>query len=163
MADEHRFRVVAWWSSGRTGIAKSSFAPNAIHFTAPPAFGGVEGRWTPQDLLLAAVASCFTTTFRTVAENSKFDYIDLQVEVDGVIGKTDAGYRFSEILIRAHLIIPRVRERTHALKLLQKAEGMCMVSHALSVEQRFEPSVQVGEMRVTLGQPPLVTESAGNG
>ena len=34
-------RVVAWWASGRSGIAKSSSAPNVIHFTAPAEFGGL--------------------------------------------------------------------------------------------------------------------------
>ena len=83
----HHYRVIAWWTSGRTGIAKSDSAPNALHFTAPPEFGGLEGRWTPEDLLLTAVASCYTTTFRALADYSKFDYADLEVEVGGVLAQ----------------------------------------------------------------------------
>ena len=67
MSQEHAYRVAAWWTSGRTGIAKSDSAPNAIHFTAPTEFGGMEGRWTPEELLLAAVAGCYTTTMRALA------------------------------------------------------------------------------------------------
>src|SRR5437867_6393980 len=78
MEGAQKYRVIAWWSSGRTGLAKSNSAPNAIHFTAPPEFGGLEGRWTPEDLLLSAVASCYTTTFRALAEYSKFEYADLE-------------------------------------------------------------------------------------
>jgi peroxiredoxin-like protein len=140
--DEHRFRVAAWWASGRTGLAKSSSAPNAIHFTSPPAFGGLEGRWTPEDLLLVAVASCYTTTFRALAEYSKFEYTDLQVEVEGVIRKAESGYSFTEILIRASLTIPQEAEQERAVRLLHKAKGMCMVSRALSVQQSFEPVVR---------------------
>lgn len=145
MEEIHRFRVVAWWASGRTGIAKTGSAPNAIHFTSPPAFGGLDGRWTPEDLLLCAIASCYTTTFRTLAENSKFEYTDLQVEVEGNIKKADTGYHFSEVLIRANLMIPQAEESALALRLLHKAEGLCLVSRALSVRQTFEPRVQVGE------------------
>lgn len=152
MEEVHRFRVVAWWASGRTGIAKSSSAPNAIHFTSPPAFGGLDGRWTPEDLLLCAVASCYTTTFRALAEYSKFEYTDLQVEVDGGISKADTGYSFGEVLIRANLMIPQEEDRARAIKLLHKAKGLCLVSRALSVEQRFEPHVQVGEPRVEVSQ-----------
>ena len=72
--ETHQFRVVAWWSSGRYGMAKADSAPNVVHFTAPPEFGGLEERWTPEDMLLGAVASCFTTTFRALAEYSKFEY-----------------------------------------------------------------------------------------
>jgi len=71
MENEHKHHVVAWWTSGQAGIAKSDSAPNAIHFTAPPEFGGLEGRWTPEDLLMTALASCFTTTFHTIAGRSK--------------------------------------------------------------------------------------------
>ena len=67
MNKEHAYRVAAWWTSGRTGLAKSDSAPNAIHFTAPAEFGGLEGRWTPEELLLAAVAGCYTTTVRAIA------------------------------------------------------------------------------------------------
>jgi peroxiredoxin-like protein len=142
VANQHRFRVAAWWASGRTGLAKSSSAPNAIHFTSPPAFGGLEGRWTPEDLLLVAIASCYTTTFRALAEYSKFEYTDLQVEVEGVIEKAESGYSFTEISIRASLTIPQEAEQERAVRLLHKAKGMCMVSRALSVQQSFEPLVR---------------------
>src|SRR5713101_2446540 len=105
MEGAQKYRVIAWWSSGRTGLAKSDSAPNAIHFTAPPEFGGLEGRWTPEDLLLCAVASCYTTTFRALAEYSKFEYSDLGVQVEGTLRKVDSGYVFSEVVIRPNLTI----------------------------------------------------------
>jgi peroxiredoxin-like protein len=142
MEATHRFRVEAWWASGRTGIAKSSSAPNAIHFTSPPAFGGVEGRWTPEDLLLGAVASCYTTTFRTLADYSKFAYNDLQVEVEAVVNKAETGYNLGEVCIRANLMISREEEQERALKLLHKAKGLCLVSRALAIKQNFEPAVK---------------------
>jgi organic hydroperoxide reductase OsmC/OhrA len=161
MEEVHRFQVVAWWASGRTGIAKSSSAPNAIHFTSPPAFGGLDGRWTPEDLLLCAVASCFTTTFQALAENSKFNYTDLQVEVDGDIRKADTGYHFTEVVVRANLTIAEPEEQARAIKLLHKAEGLCLVARALSVKKRFEPRVQVGETQVEGHALPVANKEAG--
>jgi len=148
MESEHKYRTVAWWSSGKTGIAKSDSAPNAIHFTAPPEFGGLEGRWTPEDLLLCAIASCYTTTFRALAEYSKFEYSDLEVEVEGVIRKAASGYAFEEIVIRPNLTISGEEEQSRALRLLQKAKTVCLVSRAVSVEQKLETRVKVGEPRV---------------
>ena len=145
VADTHQYRVVAWWASARTGTAKSDSAPNAIHFTAPLQFGGVEGRWTPEDLLLSAVASCYTTTFRALAERSRFEYADLEVEALGSINRADSGYRFSEIIMRPNLTIWSEEGRERALVLLQKADALCLVSRALSVAQTFEPQVQVGK------------------
>jgi organic hydroperoxide reductase OsmC/OhrA len=144
MENEHTYRVVAWWTSGQTGIAKSDSAPNAIHFTAPPQFGGVEGRWTPEDLLLTALASCFTTTFHAIAGYSKFEYTDLAVEAEGIMSKTDTGYGFNDIVIRSNLTIASEENRQRAVSLLHKAKSLCLVSRALATPQKFEIQVEIG-------------------
>ena len=144
MENEHKYRVVAWWTSGQTGIAKSDSAPNAIHFTAPPQFGGLEGRWTPEDLLMTALASCFTTTFHAIAGHSKFEYTDLAVEAEGTVSKTDTGYGFNEIVIRPTLTIASEENRQRAISLLQKVKELCLVSRALAAPQRFEIQVEIG-------------------
>jgi organic hydroperoxide reductase OsmC/OhrA len=138
MENAHKYHVVAWWTSGRTGLAKSDLSPNAIHFTAPPQFGGLQGRWTPEDLLLAALTSCFTTTFHAIALASKFEYIDLQVEADGTVGKMDTGYGFSEIVMRPNLTILDEESRERGISLLQKTAGLCLVSRALSPAPKLE-------------------------
>jgi len=141
---EHSYRVEAWWTSGRTGLAKSESAPNAIHFTAPKEFGGLEGRWTPEELLLAAVAGCFTTTLRSIA-GDQFDFADLQVEACGTVRKAQSGYGFTEIVIQPTLKIACCDERERALDLLKKAERSCLVSRALGTTLRFEPKIEVVE------------------
>jgi len=151
MESEHKYRVIAWWSAGKAGLAKSDSAPNAIHFTAPTQFGGCEGRWSPEDLLLAAVACCYTTTFRAVAEYSKFEYTDLEVETHGVIRKVESGYQFDTIVIRPTVTIVSEDDLQRARLLLEKAKRLCLVSRALSVPQICEPQVRVAA-RKELGQ-----------
>jgi len=153
MDKEHKYRVNAWWSSGKSGIAKSESAPNAIQFTAPPEFGGLDGRWTPEDLLLCALASCYTTTFRALADYSKLEYADLSVEVEGTVMKTESGYAFREIVIRPTLSISSEQEPCRALRVMQKTKAVCLVSRALSVEQIFDPQLHISESRVELDRP----------
>jgi organic hydroperoxide reductase OsmC/OhrA len=143
MDQAHKFRVVAWWSSGRTGIAKCDSAPNAIHFTAPVSFGGVDGRWTPEDLLLGAIASCFTTTFREIADHSRFEYVDLQMEVRCAVAQEVTGYGFGEISISANLTVANQEDHKLGVKLLHKAKAHCLVSRALNIQQTFNPVVTV--------------------
>jgi organic hydroperoxide reductase OsmC/OhrA len=146
MENKHTYRVVAWWSSGKTGLAKTDSAPNAIHFTAPPEFGGLEGRWTPESLLLCAIAGCYTTTFRAIAEYSKFEYSDLEVQVEGAIQKVESGYAFTEITLRPNLSINDEAEHARGLRLLHKTSNLCLVSRALSVPQVLEPHIQVNTL-----------------
>lgn len=106
MPEGYEHQVTAWWSSGRGGFVKSPAAPNSIHVAAPPQFGGLERRWTPEELLLGAMATCFMTTFRILAEKSRFDYLDLEIEVKGRVQKQKRVYRFTGLVIAPRLKIP---------------------------------------------------------
>jgi len=140
MDELHNYRIRAWWTSGRAGIANCDSAPNALHFTAPPQFGGVQGRWTPEDLLLTAIGSCFATTFRALAEYSTLSYTDLEVEVAGTVQKAVSGYVFKEIVTRAYLALPH-EDHERALRLLHKTQELCLITRSLSIKHTFEPSV----------------------
>ena len=141
MDEVHKYRIRAWWTSGRAGIANCDSAQNALHFTAPPQFGGINGRWTPEDLLLTAIGSCFATTFRALADYSTLSYTDLEVEVAGTVQKAVSGYVFDEIVTRAYLALPKQDDHERALRLLHKTQELCLISRSLSVKHIFEPSV----------------------
>jgi len=141
MDEEYRFRVIAWWASGQTGMAKSGSAPNVIHFTAPPGRGGMEGRWTPEDLLFSALASSYTITFRQLADGSHLEYKDLQVEVEGVATAAEAGPGFGEVTVHANLTIAQEANPAQAIDLLYRTAKMCPVSRALAIRHTFLPTV----------------------
>ena len=141
--NQHEYHVSAWWTSGRTGLAKSDTAPNAIHFTAPVQFGGIEGRWTPEELLLAAVAGCFTTTLRSIARSAEADFTDLEVEASATLRKMQSGYDFGEIVLRPTMRIAEEAERGRALDLMKRAERLCLVSRSFAMPIRFEPQLEV--------------------
>jgi len=158
MQNQHLYRVMAWWSAAKTGLAKSESAPNVIHFAAPPQFGGLEGRWSPEDLLLSALAACFTTTFRALAEHSNFSYTDLAVQVDGTVRKVESGYMFERITIRPRLTLSHQEEHLQADGLLNRAKQLCLISRALAIPQAFEPTVEIKRPRVEANQAVLPGE-----
>ncbi|HTW31021.1 MAG TPA: OsmC family protein [Candidatus Sulfotelmatobacter sp.] len=149
MSEEHAYRVAAWWTSGKTGLAKSDSAPNAIHFTAPAEFGGMEGRWTPEELLLAAIAGCYTTTLRAIA-GSGVDFTDLHVEASGTVRKAESGYSFTQIVVRPSLKIESGEQRDRALELLKRAEKLCLVSRAMGTTLKFEPQLEIAKVAPTV-------------
>ena len=149
MQETHNHRIKAWWTSGRTGIANCDSSPSAIHFTAPPQFGGLEGRWTPEDLLLTAIGSCFATTFRALADYSKLAYADLEVEVAGSVEKATSGYAFKNIVTRPLLTTGPATDHERALRLLQKTQDLCLITRAISVTHSFEPTIRAAETAST--------------
>ena len=143
MPAEYTYRVSAWWTSGRTGLAKCESSPNTIHFSEAAELGGLQGRWTPEQLLLCALAGCFTTTFHDVARSAKFDFLDLEVEIEGSVRRSrTAGNSFNEILIRPRLKVHSDDECEAGLQLLRRAKSVCMISRAITIPQTMEPVVE---------------------
>ncbi len=143
MPSEYTYRVSAWWTSGRTGLAKCESSPNTIHFSEAAELGGLQGRWTPEQLLLSALAGCFTTTFHDVARGAKFEYTDLEVEIEGSVKRSRTnGCNFSEILIRPRLTVASEEQREAGLALLRRTKSLCMISRAVTVPQTLEPVVE---------------------
>lgn len=149
MVAEYTYRVSAWWTSGRTGLAKCESSPNTIHFSEAAELGGLQGRWTPEQLLLCSLAGCFTTTFHDVARSAKFDFTDLEVEIEGSVRRSrTAGCNFNEILIRPRLTVSFEEQRETGLALLRRAKSICMISRAITVPQTLEPTVETVKMPV---------------
>ena len=149
MASEYTYRVSAWWTSGRTGLAKCESSPNTIHFSEAAELGGLQGRWTPEQLLLCSMAGCFTTTFHEIARAAKFDYTDPEVEIEGTVRRNrNTATNFDEILIRPRLTVNSEEQCEAGLNLLRKTKAVCMISRAISVLQTLEPSVETGKVPV---------------
>jgi peroxiredoxin-like protein len=114
--------------------------------TAPPAeFGGPGDRWSPETLLVAAVADCFVFTFRAVARASKVEWTDLVCDVEGVLDRVEGRTRFTEMHVRATLRVPEGTEEKRARRALEKAEKSCLITNSLSAESHLETVVQVDD------------------
>lgn len=103
--------------------------------SAPPVqFGGPGDRWSPEDLLVAAVADCFVLTFRAIARHSKLDWVSLACEVDGTLDKGDGGTRFTAFAVHAVLKVPAEVAEEKAQTILEKSEKHCLITNSLSAE-----------------------------
>jgi organic hydroperoxide reductase OsmC/OhrA len=110
--------------------------------TAPPAeFDGPGDRWSPETLLCAAVADCFLLSFRGVARAQKMPWTSLQCEVQGTLDRVDGKSRFTHMLVKAALVVPEGTEQDKALKAMERAEHVCLISNSLVAERRIEATV----------------------
>ena len=133
-----------------TGIAKSAGnvvlsadnLPDIV--SAPPAeFGGPGDQWSPESLLVAAVADCYVLTFRAIAAASKVEWINLSCSADGVLDREERVTKFTQIKVRAELTVPAEVDPSRAQRLLEKAEAACLITSSLSAECHLEASVVV--------------------
>lgn len=113
--------------------------------TAPPAeFDGPGDRWSPETLLIAAVADCFLLSFRGVARANKFAWNSLECTVEGTLNRIEGKTRFTHVVVRATLRGPAGTDEAKAVQLMERAEHVCLISNSLVAERSVEATVVVG-------------------
>ena len=109
---------------------------------APAEFGGPGDRWSPETLMMAAVADCFILSFRAVARASKFEWEALNCQVTGVLDKQDGAIRFTELVVRPSLTLADDADREKAERLLEKAKKVCLISNSMTAATRLELDIR---------------------
>ncbi|MGD0533006.1 MAG: OsmC family protein [Methyloceanibacter sp.] len=108
--------------------------------SAPPTdFDGPGDAWSPEHLLLAAVETCVMFTFRAIAQASKFDFLSLDLSGSGTVDRKDGATRFTEIILKPRLTLPKDADPERARRMLEKGKKACLVTESLSVSVRLGP------------------------
>ncbi|SHG15294.1 peroxiredoxin, SACOL1771 subfamily [Microbulbifer donghaiensis] len=137
----HHYKVSA--AAGPDGdVRVSAEGLDVIPSAAPTQFGGPGDRWSPEDLLVAAVADCFVLTFRAIADYSKFAWKSLECDVEGVLDKVDGKTRFTHFTVHANLELEPGSDEAKAGQLLEKSEAACLVTNSLSAQVELTSTIR---------------------
>jgi len=146
MENQYSYTTEVEWTGERRGDLSAPHLPD-LEVDAPPEFKGHEGVWTPEHLFVAAVNSCFMTTFLAIAENSKLEFVGFSADAKGKLEKLGGqGFIMTEVVLRPKLLVSHARDVERAGRILEKAEKNCLISNSIKTETRLEPKVDsVGE------------------
>jgi peroxiredoxin-like protein len=138
----HHYSVAA--SAGAEGdVTLASGALDPISSAPPTEFGGPGNRWSPETLLIAAVADCFVLSFRAIAGASKLSWTSLNCDVEGTLERRDGTPKFTAFVINATLAVARDTNEDKATRLLEKAEAICLITNSLSGTTHLNTVVRV--------------------
>ncbi|MEE4193136.1 MAG: OsmC family protein [Halieaceae bacterium] len=113
---------------------------------APPSgFGGPGDIHSPEDLQVAAVASCFILSFKAIAAASKLDWESLEVKVAGTLAQVDRAIQFTGFTTHARLELPAGSSHNKAERLLERAEQSCFITSSLKGESTLKTELIGGE------------------
>ena len=139
---DYRYRVGVDWEDGRITTVTSPDKPDLMVATPPEFKNGVPGVWSPEDLLVASVASCYAVTLVAVAERRELPLHELQVSGTGHLTARDDG-RLGFVAIE---LTARIATDAAVIEAMQRAakhaERGCLVSMALDVPVHVEVVVQ---------------------
>ncbi len=140
----HTFSVSAEWTgdSNSVGLLQS---PGGLHcqFAVPTDFGGPGGCPSPEEMLLAALASCYVITIAYMAELKKLPLQKQAIQVQGLVERDPQTRRLRFTRFEIDLRFTVAPDATDAqieniLKLARDAKTFCLVSNSLSDQIQFE-------------------------
>lgn len=137
----HRYSVTSKASPGVPVLLRSPGLSD-LSSQPPVEFSGPGDLWSPETLLMAAVADCFTLTFRAAAQITRLTWTELEVEARGVVDRVEGLTQFTEIHLRVVLQLPDSQDTGRALKLIEKAEKGCLVANSLKSKRTMESIVE---------------------
>ena len=147
---EHYYHVDVAWSNDRKGIMCSPElneglnSNGCIEVATPPQFPkGMPGIWSPEHLFTAAVSSCLMTTFLSIAENSKLDFVSFQCSSDGKLEQVDGKFLMTEVILKPVVTVKEEKDKERALRVLQKSDANCLISNSIKAKVVMLPQIEV--------------------
>lgn len=133
MSDVHSvYPVSIRWERDRLGLGSSVDGLPDLPVSAPPAFGGPGGIWSPEHLFVLSAASCWMTTFIAIAAASKLDYGAIECGATGTLEKgDDRRFWVSKILLRPRVTIASEEARERTQRVIEKSEWACLISNSM--------------------------------
>jgi organic hydroperoxide reductase OsmC/OhrA len=126
-----------------TGVVRlESAGLTPLHTALPAEFGGRGDQWSPETLLVAAVADCYGMTFRGIAAASRLPWISFTCQVTGKLDRIDGVTRFTSFDLRAELQVPENADRNQATRILTRAEETCLITRSLSATVHLDANVE---------------------
>ena len=146
--EQHYYNVEVNWNTERKGMMcspeLSRDAGSCIEVATPPEFPkGIPGIWSPEHLFTAAVSSCLMTTFLSIADNSKLEFVSFSCKSKGKLEQVDGKFMMSEIMLEPTVTITAEKDRERAERILQKSEAACLISNSVKSKVTMTPIIKI--------------------
>lgn len=139
----HTYAAAA--SADPTGNVICSLNNGSRVEVAPPVeFDGAGDVWSPEELLMAAVANCLVLSFKSIARAYDLNWLHIECAADGQLEKVERKVQFTGVHTRVKLILPSGEDSDKAKRILEKAEDTCFITNSLSAESGFSCEIVEG-------------------
>ena len=137
----HHYEVTSTATPDGDIAINSPGLPPLVTIT-PPEFDGPGGKWSPETLLVAAVADCYLLTFRGIAKASRMPWSRLSVECEGTLERPDRTTQFTRFDLRARLTLPSNVSEEQARRILTRAEETCLITRSLTGKTTLHAEIE---------------------
>lgn len=138
----HLYKTTATGKSAGAVVTESRQC-SPLLIAEPKEFDGSGEYWSPEQIFVAMVADCLILTFRAITNASKFSWVDIECDAQGVLDRVGGINKFTQIDVEVTLVLNNEADRDKALRLLTKAENQCLVKNSINAETNFVNAIRI--------------------
>lgn len=145
MNDPLTFDVDLEWSgSGKSGVGRIRTVNLVFAFAPPESMGGCGVGASPEDLLVAAVSSCYSATLLGTLRRAGLSAAGVRVAARGEVEGFPAAARFARIVVSPTVVGGDATRLTEYEEAARAARDRCFVGRTIAGNVAYE----VGEVAV---------------
>jgi len=144
----HRFEAGFLWREGGRGetVTNHVFEVDGkppLEVSAAPQHCGDPRRLNPEELFLAAVASCQLLTYLALAAHAGVRITAYGDHATGTLAPADDKSRVGEVVLHPRITVATAADAAKARTLVDAAHEACFIANSLSCPIRIEPEILV--------------------
>lgn len=152
---EHHYDVAVRWSGNRGSgtVGYRSYdrthevrveGKPVIPGSSEPSFRGEPDRWSPEELLVAALSQCHMLWYLHLAAMAGVVVVGYSDAATGtMVTDRDGGGRFTGVVLRPSVTVADPAMSQRAQELHTEANAKCFIAQSVSFEVEHQPSVAV--------------------
>jgi organic hydroperoxide reductase OsmC/OhrA len=142
----HSYEARVTWQTGGEGVAAGNHRVEfegrpAVEVSAAPQYRGDPTRLNPEELFVAALASCQLLTYLALARGAGVAVRRYEDRAVGTLAIADRKMRMTEVLLRPRITVGAGSDEGKARELVDKAHDGCFIANSVTCAIRVEPEV----------------------
>ena len=127
----HTFDVAYQWDyQAGAGLARAGNR-EPITLSPPPEFGGKDSNWSPEHLLAASLASCYTNTFMHFAKLLGVHIAGFSIDARAEFEKGKTGFEATRYVLEPVVKFVDIPDESVIIDLFSKAKKYCFISNSV--------------------------------
>lgn len=140
----HHYTVTASSIAQTSDVTVAGNGLSNLRTDAPAEFGGPGDQWSPETLIMAAVADCFVLSFRAISRASQVAWHSITCEATGTLDRIDRKTQFTAIKLNVSVMAPEGVDAEKLRRILEKSEDSCLITNSMTASVSLVTELHIG-------------------
>ena len=149
MATTHRFEGTLAWRAGGSGVETGNHTMTfegrpPLALSSAPGYRGDPSKLAPEDLFVAALASCQMLSFLAFAARAGITVLAYDDRAIGTLAMADRKMRMSEVVLHPRITVAPGSDVEKVRHLLHSAHEACFIANSVNSTVTVESEIVTG-------------------